>query len=205
MSTSKKKLINMTYHHGDLANELKKNAFSMIKDKGVGQLTLRSLAARSGVSSTAVYRHYQSKEHLLAVLAEDSLQTLQDEMIKQEAHPKRLQKMGIAYVQFAMQYPVQFRLMLDPDIDKTKFPSLLKKYQQTYAIVRSEVERCIELGLMVGDIENLAFTSWATVHGTALLLLDKHLPIDHPSDGVKIALEITTIVGRGLSRMNTEK
>ena len=173
----------------------------MIKKKGVAKLNIRLLADDCGVSSTAVYRHYDSKEHLLAVLAEDSLKVLQDAMLRQE-DPKRLQKMGVAYVQFAVQNSVQFRLMLDPVIDKTKFSSLLKKYQETYNIVHAEVEKCVKNGLMVGNIENLTCTAWATVHGTALLLLDKHLPINSQFDSAKIAFNITAIVGRGLSRVD---
>ncbi len=60
-----------TYHHGDLAAELLKNARQLI-DAGQA-LTMRKVAAMSGVSATAAYRHFTDKEALLAGVLENFL------------------------------------------------------------------------------------------------------------------------------------
>lgn len=199
---SEKKSLSASYHHGNLANSLKEKALLIIKKRGLPSLSLRILADKCGVSATAVYRHYKSKEHLLAILAEEGLNELQHAM-SMAKEPRRLQQMGLAYIQFALHDPLRFRLTLEPSIDKTKFPSLLKKHHHTYEIVKSEVERCVQNGLMVGDIDNLTRTAWAIVHGTALLLLENQFPkVESELDHSKIALEITSIVGRGLSRID---
>ena len=57
--------------------------------------------------------------------------------------------------------------------------------------------------MMRGDIDSLTRTAWATVHGTALLLLENQFPkVNSELNHSKIALEITSIVGRGLSRIS---
>lgn len=204
VSTSKKKKSSSSsnYHHGDLAEALKKKALLIIKSKGLSGLNLRALASKCGVSAASVYRHYQSKEHLLAILAEEGLTELQQHMAAAK-DPKRLQKMGLAYIQFALHDSLRFRLCLESAIDKKNFPFLLKKHHQTYEIVRSEIERCVSNGTMVGDIDSLTCTAWATVHGTAMLILEGQFPnLKDEIDAKQIAIEITSIVGKGLGRLD---
>ncbi len=63
-----------TYHHGDLAAELLRNARQLI-DAGHA-LTMRKVAAMSGVSATAAYRHFADKEALLAGVLENAFYEL---------------------------------------------------------------------------------------------------------------------------------
>ena len=77
-------------------------------------------------------------------------------------------------------------------------------------MLHAEVEQGIAQGIMVGDVDGLTRTAWATVHGTAVLLLDNQFVIDkNMIDCDRIALEVTTILGMGLYTHhqveNTEK
>jgi len=190
------------YHHGDLANELKKQALIIIKKNGLDNLNLRSLADQCGVSATAVYRHFDNKDHLLAVLAEEGLAKLQKMVLMQE-DPHRLQKMGLAYIKFALQDPLRFQLIVSDVFDKSQFPSLINKNHLTYQLLKSEVERCIQNGSMVGDVNALSYTAWSTVHGISMLLIEDHFLIaKNLEEKIRFAIEITTIVGRGLMRVD---
>jgi AcrR family transcriptional regulator len=203
MSTLKKRSATQSsYHHGDLTNSLKKNAFKIIKSKGISGLNLRDLAAKCGVSSTAVYRHYKSKEHLLASLAEEGFNHLQQSMLSippTKTAGAKVQRLGVAYIQFALQQPIYFQLMFGSDIEKTKFPSLLAANEKAIEILRSGIKQCIAQKMMVGSVDALTRAAWATVHGTALLLLDKQFQI---KESEKVAIEITSIVARGLFRVD---
>jgi len=53
---------------------------------GAGLLTLREVARRAGVSHAAPYRHFPSKEALLAEVAEVGFRRLIEEMLPR-AHP----------------------------------------------------------------------------------------------------------------------
>ena len=54
------------YHHGDLRRALLEAA---AKAPDIEHISLRELASGLGVSAAAVYRHYDSREALLAELA----------------------------------------------------------------------------------------------------------------------------------------
>lgn len=200
MSTLKKSsTLKDAYHHGNLTNDLKKYAIKMIKAKGVNQLNLRDLAAKCSVSATAVYRHYKSKEHLLAAIAQAGFAELQQAML-QTTEPNKLQKMGIAYIHFALQYPVEFQLMFGAFLEKNKHPSLFKASTEAYQILRTQVGQGIQQGIMIGNIDSLTRAAWATVHGTAMLLLDNQFALQKNDviDSHQVALEITTVLGQGL-------
>lgn len=200
MSTSKKvSSIKSGYHHGNLISDLKNHAIKMIKTKGVNQLNLRDLAAKCGVSATAVYRHYESKQHLLAAIAQEGFIQLQQAM-SEAKEPHKLQMIGVAYIHFALQHPVEFQLMFGAFLEKEKYPSLYLASQEAYQILRTQVAKGVEEGLMVGDIDSLTRAAWATVHGTAMLLLDNQFVIERNQviDSNQIALEITTVLGQGL-------
>ena len=56
------------YHHGNLQTELIEEGLALIHEEGVVNFSLRKLAKRVGVSPTACYNHYPSKEELLAAM-----------------------------------------------------------------------------------------------------------------------------------------
>ena len=114
--------------------------------------------------------------------------------------PNKFQKMGIAYIQFALQNPVHFQLMFGPYLEKKNYPELLNASSQAYQVLRDQIEQGIVEGVMVGDIDSLTRTTWATVHGTAVLLLDNQLVLNSNEriDYNQIANEVTVVLGRGL-------
>jgi len=200
MSTLKvKPSAKTSYHHGNLTIELKKQTLKIIKAKGVSNLSLRGLATQCGVSATAVYRHYKSKDHLLADIALDGFLELQKVMLKTE-EPNKFQKAGIAYVQHALLNPVKFNLMFSGIIKKNEHPALHKASIDAYQILRNHVESGTELGYMIGDVDTLTRAAWATVHGTATLLIENQFSSKKQDikEGSKIALEITDVLKQGL-------
>ena len=56
----------MKYHHGNLKEKLIQSAYDWISENGIEGISLRKIAKISNVSQTAPYRHFSSKEHLLA-------------------------------------------------------------------------------------------------------------------------------------------
>src|SRR5262245_44052555 len=93
------------YHHGNLKPVLLKAAFKLIEKNGVEGFTLREVARKAGVSHNAPYRHFPSKESLIAELATESFRQLHDSLKESvEAAPPtgRLRDAAIAYLRFAM-------------------------------------------------------------------------------------------------------
>ena len=56
----------MKYHHGNLKEELISSACIVCEADGHDRMSLRSIAKEAKVSQTAPYRHFKTKESLLA-------------------------------------------------------------------------------------------------------------------------------------------
>ena len=95
-----------TYHHGDLRAALLRAAGEILETEGLGALTLREMARRTGVSHNAPYRHFPDRDSLLAALAAQGYAAFAASLQKR---PRS--EMGEAYVQFALEQPQRFRLM----------------------------------------------------------------------------------------------
>ena len=74
MSTFKKS--HAEFHHGDLQAALVTAGLRHVEKHGLNSLGLRQLALATGVSPTAVYRHFSDLEHLKAAVGKASRETL---------------------------------------------------------------------------------------------------------------------------------
>ena len=79
---SKSKKPRPTYHHGDLRAALVRSARTLLASGGPAALTLRAAARDAGVSQTAPYRHFASRDDMLAAVAEDGFRRLHARMVE---------------------------------------------------------------------------------------------------------------------------
>src|SRR5690625_2896195 len=102
------------YHHGDLRRALLDAAAGLVQERRNAEASLREIARRAGVSHTAPYRHFESKEALLAAVAEEGFHQFR-EVLEAAAEGKApldaLHATGQAYVDFALGHPGYFRVM----------------------------------------------------------------------------------------------
>lgn len=168
------------YHHGNLREELVATALGMLEAQAEGNISLRELARRVGVSPNAAYRHFPDKEALLAALAAEGFQRLarmQAEAGAAEEDPRAaFRAMGLAYVRFARQHPALFRLMFGRfgETDAARRSEALGA-AGALAVqgLRQGVARAA--GLSEDDtavIRVHALRAWSLVHGLSLLVLD---------------------------------
>lgn len=173
------------YHHGDLRTAALEEALQHINRTRETSFTLRELAARLGVSSTALYRHFDNKLALLAAVAEEGFRELlrrfaADDHLSEDDPLGLMAARGQAYVQFAVTYPAHFRAMFLPQLRQRElFPSLLDLRQEVYRQLEEALLILQARGLLSGaDIGDIALTSWATVHGLATLLVDGQVKME---------------------------
>src|SRR5215468_9381937 len=117
------------YHHGDLAASLRNAAREILETEGLEALSLRSVARRAGVSHAAPYRHYASREALLADVAIDGLAELRSEIVQAGAKPgdkgERIIHVGGAYLRFASNHSGLVRLMFGSELpNRAEIPGL---------------------------------------------------------------------------------
>jgi AcrR family transcriptional regulator len=173
-----------TYHHGDLRQSLIDAAIALISEEGIGDLSLRQVARRAGVSHNAPYRHFEDKEALLAAVAEQGFQSLRAAMESaQQVIPsdssQRLEAIGIAYVNFALAHPAYYRLMFgDYRYNFSKYSAVAEAAQQSFMVLASAIREGQVAGIFrSADPVDMARVTWSLLHGQSMLALDNKLQV----------------------------
>jgi len=168
MTTSK------PYHHGDLRRQLIAVGEEVLTERGIAALSLREVARRLGVSHNAPFKHFASREALLAAIAEEGFGDLTARLATamagdpQEAMTAR----ALAYVTFALERPAVFRLMFGGQVDAAQHPSLAERAETSLR----GITRHIAGAYGEEALDEATLSAWAFVHGLANLLLDGQIP-----------------------------
>jgi AcrR family transcriptional regulator len=164
-----------TYHHGDLRRQLLTAGEALLVEQGLSSLSLREVARRLGVSHNAPYRHFPTRDALLAALVEQGYEDLAQrakEAVSGAASGEAMIARGLAYVQFALDRPAIFRLMFSGEVDETAFPQLRAK---SLASLMASTEAIAD-AFGEEQLHEAVISAWALVHGLAQLLLDGQVP-----------------------------
>lgn len=120
-------------------------AMRTIEKDGIEGLSLRKVARRLGVSHQAPYKHFASREHLLAEVVAEAFADFADfldERTKTSQIGDELLAMGLAYIEFALAYPLKYRLMFSTTLpDRSEHPVMLKKAERSYLLLKDSLSR----------------------------------------------------------------
>jgi AcrR family transcriptional regulator len=184
-------------------------AVEVIERHGVGELKLRDLARRVGVSHGAPANHFKDRQALLSALALDGFRQLRAtlEAVLREQHDSPLDALracGVAYVRFAADNRAHFEVMFQREL--LADPELL-----------AAAGGCFELLMgVVGDVQGRtvqpatdqplsALGAWSIVHGLATLHVQGLLPEAMCNDTMALAEQVLlamqrTAIGLGNAR-----
>ncbi len=171
------------YHHGNLRETLIDAAVALIGEVGPQAFTLREAARRAGVSHNAPYRHFASKDELLAAVAAEGFERLAVAMRKAMAPAKtareRLELCGCGYVEFALRWPHHLVVMFDlPSTWNNQSRKNQPIGEDAFQVLLDCVVETQRAGdLPAGDPLPLAWTAWSLVHGIAKLATGGNLPL----------------------------
>src|SRR4051812_47480288 len=180
--TGGRKAARRGYHHGDLARALVDTAVRMIQEEGLQALTLRGVGARLGVSRTALYRHFDDKDALLARVASEGFKRFHDALARAAAEGEKrdddpMPAMAAAYARFARSHPSHYQTMFSGVLtDAERYPELQQCGEAAFTVlveaIRSgQARRRIRKGNPV----ELAEIIWAMSHGIATLGMGRQL------------------------------
>jgi AcrR family transcriptional regulator len=189
------------YHHGNLRQDLVTAALDIINKSGLEALTLRAVGQRLGVSQAAPYRHFASKEALLAAVAADGFATLLEQVRRAMAAAgtgpvQRYEAIATAYMRFALAHRDHFRVMYGPRLDSEEVA--VPERRAAFALLTEAIEACQSAGLArPGPARVIAIEAWSYAHGLATLYLDRllHRSIDERAL-IELARHITVFLGR---------
>jgi AcrR family transcriptional regulator len=158
-------------------------ARQMFATEGYEAVTMRRIAEQIEYSPTAIYFHFKDKETLIRELCDADFYALARQFYAlQEIHDpiERLKRVGHAYIQFGVDYPNHYRLMfMTPHPAMKAEASTLRRgnpEEDAYAFVKGIVSEAIGHGRFRSefhDVELVAQTVWAGVHGVISLQIAK--------------------------------
>jgi len=190
------------YHHGDLRRALLDATLALVDEHGIDGFTLREVARRAGVSHNAPYHHFPDKRALVADLAAESYAELGVELAaaaRGAADPlAALRTIGIAYVRFAVRHPSRFRVMNRPELRSPgRVTPVEAAGERTEQPVRDVIAAAQAAGVLVaGEVDAIALTAWAAVHGLAMLVVDG--PLRHRFRSLRAAEQAAAQVIDGM-------
>lgn len=175
----KNKITKSQYHHGNLREQLLQTTLKIISEQGLEKVSMRKLGELTGVSRTAPYRHFKNKGELLSTIAENGFKKLTDSLYsvrkkKPEDPVEQLKNIGAAYIEYALENSVQYRLMFGHEIiEQDQTPALKKHAESAFNELLRGVE-LLEKKDLIKPIEPLiiANTLWSLSHGISTLLMD---------------------------------
>ena len=169
-------------HHPDLATRLVDEAGRILAAEGVGALTLRKLATRSGTSTMAVYTLFGDKRGLLAAMHNEGFARLGAamEQAAAESHDdplSALAALGMAYRATAIANPHLYNLMFGGAVPG--FVPDAAGQDATFTPLVEGVQRCLDARVLAGaDAQTIATYLWAVSHGVVSLAISGKLMVD---------------------------
>lgn len=158
----------------DLKEACVRAAHEVIAERGVEHLSLRDVARRLAVSHQAPYKHYPSREHLLAEVVrrcfEDFARYLDGRARADDARAE-LRALGERYLAYAARHPLEYRLMFGtPWPEPAVHPELVRDAVHAFDILRGVLRRVHGTGReQRAKVDLDAMFIWVNMHGLATI------------------------------------
>lgn len=192
---------NRPYHHGSLEGALLDAALNVVRGAGIGGLSLRDLARTVDVSPSATYRHFPSREHLVARVSQRSREALAHSLLAardgiigsntKRRSVERFEAIGHAYVQFAVDNPTVF----EAAFIRCEVGPAAPDEPSAWSVLVDSIEQMIAAGAVPASRRKDApMIAWSGVHGISTILTSSIWPA-----GVSADQEIEAVIA-GISR-----
>jgi len=145
-------------------------AMAIIAEHGLAQLSLREVARRLGVSHGAPYRHYPSRDHLLAAVVRRCYEAFAlnlDHRPQAGGPDADLCAMGVAYLDFALRQPLSYQLMFSTRLPPpSEHPEMMASADHAFGLLRDALRRRSP-SMPDRLVEADALFIWSSLHGLA--------------------------------------
>ena len=160
-------------------------ARELFLEHGVERVSTRQIAGRVGMSQTALYVYFKSKDEMLDALVDAAFAKLGAAFrhLGKPADPVAILRLAIAgYIRFGLNNPDEYRIafLLRDGRRAAAKPSGPRQYttgMQVFAMLEAMISECAAAGAIraagsaVDDARGTAQVLWAAVHGLVALLL----------------------------------
>ncbi len=170
-------------------------ARAVIAEEGIEKLSLRDVARRLNVSHQAPYKHYPSRDHLLAEVIRRSFRRFTVALNARDRSDEPIEDMralGASYLNFALTNPLEYRLMFGtpwPQVQAS--PDLVTDSRHAFNVLREALTPLYTgSGADADVIDADALFVWSSMHGLATILQSQVMQhLDLKSDVILHAAE----------------
>ena len=153
----------------------------IVEERGVHALTLREIGTQAGVSRQTPYRHFESKEALLAAIAAEGMRREREWMTSalegSAGSPEsRLRAIAEAHLRLLTGHRFLYELVYGGAVAKSATPELQQEASATFALLRAAVQACFP---EITDLQVLrlrCIVLWGAVRGIAELEMRSQVP-----------------------------
>ena len=186
-----------------------KEALAIVARDGIEHLSLREVARRLSISHQTPYRHFKSRDHLLAELVAHAYRDFANVLAAAANQPdpdQALAAMGIAYLDYAAREPLAYRLMFGTPLPPASdHPTMMSEARRgfdllVHALTRRHAAISERATYATDDAEHDAMFIWSTLHGFASIRSSSAfdtLEINHDHANAMIGHMLTRI-GKGI-------
>jgi len=160
-----------------LKDQCVETALEIIRDDGLENLSLREVARRLGVSHGAPYKHFPSRDHILAEVVARvfaDFATHLDTRRKTGVPPQDMAEMGRTYIAYALNNPLKYRLMFGTALpDPEQHPEMMRQARHAFSLLRENLADLHASHAQTVSQEQLdldALFVWSTMHGISGIL-----------------------------------
>jgi len=158
---------------GNLREACIDEALAIIGDSGLEKLSLREVARRLRVSHQAPYKHFPSRDHILAEVVARAYARFAEYLDRRprSVDPREdLRNMGQAYLSYAKSHPLHYRLMFETPLpDPQQHPEMMRQAKHSFSLLRDAISRLPDRPMDVPPEFDALFV-WSVIHGLAGIL-----------------------------------
>lgn len=150
-------------------------AMKVIANKGLEALSLREVARNLGVSHQAPYKHFASRDHLLAEVIRRCLREFATALHASKLAPdgteyapeEAMRRLGATYLTYAIENPLAYRLMFaTPWPEEANQLGLEVDARAAFDVLADRMSK-VKTYLSQDDLNQDALFVWSTIHGVA--------------------------------------
>jgi AcrR family transcriptional regulator len=217
-----------TSQPSDLRERIMTTAWEQIAAQGASGLSLRAIARALNITAPAIYNYFPRRDDLVTAMIIDAFCALGESQraaiagLPETALVERFSNLGLAYRQWAVNYPQHYQLIFGTPIPGYQAPAehtvpaaaqsllpLIETLQALFDTGRLRVETAApmtpELGQMVADwqasgvpaeaeVLYLALVVWSRVHGLVSIEIGEQFPAFIADPGEIFRREIKNMI-----------
>jgi AcrR family transcriptional regulator len=173
----------VTERRDRLKQELRSDIVGAARDlfvtEGYANVSMRKIADKVGCAPGTIYLYFDDKDALLSAICVETFAKLNKRMEairNDKGDPlERLRRGGRQYIQFALDHPYHYLVTFGlTGAAHFKNDEARQAGQHSFNCLRDCVRLCVDADLLrINDVEQIAQSIWACLHGTVMILISK--------------------------------